>query len=149
MGQIYWCVKLGATFDSFSFNWDRYNAEDDSTLVHVAIRCLNPACTCLVPWSMCTLHVILCTTCEFLKPYFYSKNVSWFWIHLNRQALMIVKLCPIKSKANPPPKIAKLFQFKTPVISTVSMAVARCFDSLNFNTMHDEQILKHLLGKLT
>ena len=75
----------------------------------------------VIAQSTCPLHVSLCTKCEF-SPFWNGI----FTIKMRGESRFILKngdlwlkLCPIKSKVNLPPKIAKLLQFQKSVSPTV------------------------------
>ncbi len=77
-----------------------YQLEDNSTLVHVAMRWPQPI-MCPVPQSMCTLHVTLCTKCEFVQfgnRIFTIKMWGEFRFKLDKRVPMTVKLSPIKGQ---------------------------------------------------
>ena len=94
---------------------------------------------CLVPWSTCTLHLTLCTKCEFynIQTVFSPSNESQIQIYLDRRVLMIVKLHPIKSKVNSPFNINKLFQFQNVCLSHSFQWVllATCYNGWNISNL--------------
>ena len=120
----------------------RFSAKDDLTPVHVALHWPQPS-VCPEPQPIFTLYITLFTKCAFFYN-FHHKNVMQIQIHLGKQILKTVKLCPIKSKVNSPLKMSIFFPVS---LLCLSMVLNWCCLLLKSKyAMHDGQDLRHPLG---
>ncbi len=91
---------------------------------------------CRVPRSTCTLHVTLCTKCEFLP--FWNRIITIkMWgesrFNLTDGYLWLWSFVPSSQKWIRLTKLPSYFSFKTPSFPQFSIAVARCYNGWNLN----------------
>ena len=123
--------------------------EDDSTPVHVTIRCPNPA-TCVrykCQHAHNTKLYAQTANCYHFETIFSSwkceaiLNSSW------HTGIWLWSFIPSSQKLNSPLKIQVISVSKLLSFQQFSMVVARCYNRKNLNTsaMHDGQDLLHPL----